>query len=71
MADRESGREPGGRVRLELSGPEAAMLRDVLESYLGDLRMEVAGTDRLEVREALKRREAFLKDLLGRLRAGG
>jgi hypothetical protein len=56
-------------VRIELRSEEVAMLREILQSYLGDLRMEVAGTDQMEFREQLKTREVFIKDLLGRLDA--
>ena len=44
------------------------MLRDVLESYLSDLRMEIAGTESMSFRENLKKTETFLKGLLPRLR---
>jgi hypothetical protein len=47
------------------------MLREILQSFLGDLRMEVAGTDQMDYREQLKLREVFLKDLLLRLDAPG
>jgi hypothetical protein len=56
-------------VRIELNAEEVEMLQQVLQSYLGDLRMEVAGTDQMEFREHLKAREVFLKDLLVRLGA--
>ena len=55
-------------ARLDLSPEEARMLRDVLESYLSDLRMEIAGTESVSFRENLKKTEAFLRDLLSRLR---
>jgi len=55
---------------LELNTEEARILTDVLNDYVSDLRMEVANTDSMEVRDELKRREAFLKDLLRRLGAG-
>jgi hypothetical protein len=52
---------------LELDAREARILADVLTDYISDLRMEVADTDSQEVRDELKAREAFLKDLLFRL----
>jgi hypothetical protein len=52
---------------IELTAEEAATLSRVLSSYLSDLRMEVAGTDRMDFREALKEEEAFLKKLLVQL----
>ena len=42
-------------------------LKKLLESYLSDLRMEVADTDRKEYRDELKEEESFLKDMIGRL----
>jgi len=54
-------------VRLELEQDQAEMLREMLESYLGDLRMEISQTDQMDFREDLKKREALLKDLIARL----
>jgi len=54
---------------LELDAGEAKVLADVLTDYVSDLRMEIANTDSMEVREELKVREAFLKDLVTRLGA--
>jgi hypothetical protein len=54
-------------VRVELTTEEVGMLREILQSYLGDLRMEVAQTDLMDFRDNLKLREVFLKDLLNRL----
>ena len=36
-------------------------------SYVSDLRMEIADTDKFEFREGLKKREQFLNDVIGRL----
>jgi len=57
-------------VQITLSDEEAGSLRNVLESYLSDLRMEIAGTERMDFREHLKRQEEFLHGLLARLPAG-
>lgn len=54
-------------IRVELTAEEGATLREICEEYLSDLRMEIAGTDRAEFREALKKRETLLKRLLERL----
>ncbi len=54
-------------VRLELERDQAEMLREMLVSYLGDLRMEVSQTDLMDVREELKKKEVLLKDLIERL----
>jgi len=53
---------------LDLAPDDAETLVEILEDYLGDLRMEIADTDRLSFREGLKRREAFLKRVLEQLR---
>ena len=34
------------------------MLREVLENYLSDLRMEIADTDSMDFREGLKHRKS-------------
>lgn len=57
-------------IRIELTEAEAATLGDVLESYLSDLRMEIADTDRMEFREELKAKKKVVADVMGRL-AGG
>jgi len=56
-------------VTIQLEPDQAEMLREMLEGYLGDLRMEVAQTDLMDVREDLKKKEALLKDLISRLGA--
>ena len=53
--------------RLELAPGEAKELQRVLKSYLSDLRMEIAGTDSFDFRRTLKRTEALLKRIIGRL----
>lgn len=58
-------------VRLHLDPTEAEVLRMVLESYLSDLRMEIADTDSMDYREKLKSRKLVLRriaDLLGQAR---
>jgi hypothetical protein len=57
-------------VRIELTDEEAVTLREVLTSYPGDLRMEVANTDSMDFRESLKQTEVLLKALIDRLRPG-
>lgn len=50
--------------QLDLVPEEAQMLREMLEDYLSDLRMEIADTDRKDFREVLKlRKEVILKVL--------
>ena len=49
-------------VTLDLDPDERQILKEVLESYLSDLRMEIADTDRMDFREMLKeRKEVILK----------
>ena len=51
-------------VQLVLTAEEAALLGETLTSYLSDLRMEIADTEAMDFREALKQREVFLKRFL-------
>jgi len=55
--------------KLELTGPEAELLRELAEEWLSDLRGEIAHTDRKDYREALKRKESLLDGILERLGA--
>lgn len=54
-------------IQLNLNVEEAAMLTEVLQSYLSDLRMEIADTEAMELRERLKLQEVFIKKLLQEL----
>lgn len=47
-------------VTLDLDPDERRILREVLESYLSDLRMEIADTDLMDFREMLKERKAVI-----------
>jgi hypothetical protein len=51
-------------VHLDLTDEEQQILADLLEEAIGDLRMEIADTDRVDYREMLKHRERVLKKLL-------
>jgi hypothetical protein len=51
-------------ARIELTENEAETLKEILHSYLSDLRAEIADTDRMKMRETLKEKEAFLNRLL-------
>ena len=51
-------------VHFELDPTEAEVLRMVLESYLSDLRMEIANTDSLDYREMLKARKMVLRKVV-------
>ena len=50
--------------QLELTDGEANMLRAVLDSYLSELRFEIANTENFELRQELKAMDTFVKDLL-------
>lgn len=52
---------------IELNSEERRMLLNVLEEMLPDLREEIRRTDDFDMRESLKRREAFLRQLCERL----
>jgi hypothetical protein len=54
-------------AQFTLNNDETEMLKEVLVSYLSDLRMEIADTDQQDFRESLKAKEVFLKDLINRL----
>jgi hypothetical protein len=54
-------------TRFELTQEEAGVLREVLESYLSDLRMEIGGTENMNFREMLKKKEVLLREILQRM----
>jgi len=60
--------------QLRLTDAEAATLREALEIYISDLRMEISDTDQMDFREQLKEQEArlnrVLEDLEGLVVAG-
>lgn len=51
-------------INLELTKEEEDILAMVLESYLSDLRMEIADTDSMDFRESLKKKKDVLKKVL-------
>ncbi len=58
-------------TNVELTPEEAKLLLEVLERYYPSLRIEVVNTDDREFRRALKAREAFMKDMITRLKGAG
>jgi hypothetical protein len=54
-------------AQLTITQAEAGTLREILSSFLSDLRMEIADTDSMSFREGLKRQEDLLKKLLDQL----
>jgi hypothetical protein len=51
-------------VLINFRSEEIAILKEILESYLSDLRMEIADTDKKDFRDVLKKREKFLNELI-------
>lgn len=58
-------------AHLSLNAQESTVLARALESYLSDLRVEIAGTDSYDLREALKAQEEILSGILLALRGEG
>lgn len=57
-------------VQLNLNQEEKSILIDALESYVSDLRFEIADTERKAFREPLKNQENVLNRVLRTLRQG-
>ena len=55
-------------IRIDLTAEEAEVLRESLESYFSDLRMEIAGTENMSFREMLKKKETFLLRIIQQLK---
>ncbi|WP_029214530.1 hypothetical protein [Kallotenue papyrolyticum] len=55
-------------IRLELTTEDARILYDALQSYVSDLRMEIANTDAYDFRQSLKQREEVLRRIMEQLR---
>jgi hypothetical protein len=54
-------------IQLTLTEEEQKLLMEILENDKSDLRMEIAGTDRLEYRNMLKNREVLMKNIQQKL----
>jgi hypothetical protein len=54
-------------VQLTLTDQDATTLKKALQTYLSDLRMEVADTDAQDFREGLKQEEAVITRLVDEL----
>ncbi|MFL5384811.1 MAG: hypothetical protein ACJ8GN_19990 [Longimicrobiaceae bacterium] len=54
-------------MNLDLTQEDAAILRDVIRSYLNELHDEIVHTENFEFREALQEKQRRLNDLLDRL----
>ncbi|MBN9494238.1 hypothetical protein J0H33_12990 [bacterium] len=55
-------------MQVNLEPTEASLLLSILDSSLGDLRMEIGKTENFDMRNELKDREAILKTILVRVR---
>lgn len=53
---------------LELDAEELEVLAEVVEQFLGDLRVEIRDTDHFDFRYALKAKQSLLKGILERLK---
>jgi hypothetical protein len=54
-------------VQIELDEGQCAELQQLLESSLGDLSTEIAGTDNYEYRQGLRERRTILESVLYQL----
>jgi len=52
---------------IDLTKDETAVLDDVLQNYLTELHSEISHTDNRDFKAALKRRQALLEGISGRL----
>jgi hypothetical protein len=57
-------------VSLEFDPKESSMMNEILQSYLSDLRLEIADTEKMSFREDLKKKEVFIKDVMERIEKG-
>jgi hypothetical protein len=55
-------------INIQMSKEEANILISVIERYLYHLQVEIIHTDKREFRDALKKRENFLKEIIDRFK---
>ena len=58
-------------MQLTLTAEGAAVLEEILDQYLADVRTEIAHTDAHEFRDHLKRKEQFVRKILQQIAAQG
>lgn len=51
-------------VQLDLTDEELEVLREALESYISDMRMEIADTDNIDFRAQLKAKKGVLDKVM-------
>ncbi len=56
-------------MTVDMSQEEIALVLQVLQNYLGDLRMEIADTDRSDFKETLHQREDSINHIIQKLSA--
>lgn len=56
-------------VTVELTQEDAYVLKDVLETVLSDIRMEICDTDSVDFRDGLKREKNALQRLISQLQS--
>jgi hypothetical protein len=54
-------------VKLELTEQQAQTLKDILDNFLSDLRLEIVDTERKAWRDKMKEQEDFIKGMLVQL----
>jgi hypothetical protein len=57
-------------MQINVSMEEAKVLREVLDHYASDLRMQISKTEQFELREKLKETEGILQGLMAQLEQG-
>lgn len=55
-------------IKIEMNKEEANILVSVIERYLYHLQVEIIHTNKREFRDALKKRENFLKNVIDRFK---
>ncbi|OGT25306.1 MAG: hypothetical protein A2Z17_04430 [Gammaproteobacteria bacterium RBG_16_66_13] len=58
-------------MKLSMRSEEAILLKQILERFLSNLRMEIADTESYDLRQELKRVEETVKALISRLKEAG
>ena len=54
-------------VQLQVTDDEAAILLNLIENHMPELEVEIHRTEEREFREALEKKEKFLRDMIRRL----
>ena len=62
--------DPKQPASIPLTSEERAVLTEILDNYLSDLRMEIADTDSMDFKNGLRVRKEVVGELLGKLKGG-